>query len=427
MAYEWNLSRRQFMGRSLSALAGAAYLPTHLLAQTSRPTDAPADAPWSEDAFAGYLAYERERLLRCEADERALHAAKVEVVPDYERTLERVLFTLRHPQLARLFRGLVAALPKYTKIVVVGPAESGASAWEKDVSATLGRQVSVVEAVESAFVEVWAQDVLERVTVDDKGAVVLPLFYRYLSAELPRSSPRQGRTNVDGLGAALQSSIGERAFLAPVFFQGGDLAFDRVDGVSVLLTSMNSVVDTRRYYRQVVGKEPSTAEILGRLGKTFGVSRVEVLTDRESRVLTMHIDQNCCLLSGGVALVTRVVEDASSARVLARPEEIDFESRRCETVRENLARLKYRIVDIDVTKAQLSAAQIPLNGIPFRNRETDERTFLMPTWKDLSPGEAALQTRNIERIAAEGWKPTLILDEFHSGGGNLHCAVNVLN
>ncbi|MGE3163743.1 MAG: twin-arginine translocation signal domain-containing protein [Planctomycetota bacterium] len=428
MTPRWPLSRRQFLGRALT-LAGAACVGADLWGQTSRPGEAApgAGVTWDERAFARYLEYERERVARSVADARALAGAKVNAVPDYDRTLERVLLTLRHPKLARLFRELVAALPSYTEVIVVGPTENAARGWQSDLDGALGRRVKIVEAAESSFVEVWAQDVLERVTADGAGALVLPLFYRYLSADLPRSSPQQGRTNVDGVGHGLQSVTGERAYLAPVFFQGGDVAFDRLDDQAVVFTSANTVVDTQRYYRQVLGEERGADAILRRFGQIFGVSRVELLAEQESRLLTLHIDQNCCLLPGRVALVTRLVQDKSSQRPLAPTAEIEFEVRRCDSVRSKLAALNYRIVDIEVTPAQLSASQIALNGIPFRERESGQRTFLMPTWKNLSPVEASLQAANVSRVAALGIEPRLVLEEFHAGGGNLHCAVNVLS
>lgn len=430
-AIEQRASRRAFLRRAVCGLGGVALLPAILGGcdeQDSPPARdrSDASAPWTEEAFQQYLAYERERLQRAREDLQTLSRLSIEVVPDYDRTLETVLFTIREPGLAELLRSLVAALPAYTRIFIVGPAEAQAHAWQADLRASLGREVSILEARESAFVEVWGQDVVEHVSVAGRGALVLPLFYRYLNAQVSKSSPQQARTNVDGIGAALRQARLGRTFLSPVAFQGGDLAFDRLNGQRVLFTSGNSVIDTQRFYRQITGQPGQPEEILERLRLLFGVDRVEVLADEEARKLTVHIDQHCCIVPGRRALVAEVVEDPDTGPRLAAPAEISFEIRRAETIRERLRSLGYETVSLELTRAQLSYSQLPVNGIPYRDAETGDRVYLMPRWKDRTPTEAEIRERNAERIAALGFRVVPVDSKFYTGGGNLHCAANAL-
>lgn len=420
-------TRRAFLQWMLCSSAGIAIGASAALGQDSRPAGKNGSAsPWSDELLEKYVAYERQRLRRTERDLRDLKAKKIRVTPEYDRTLDTILLTLRDPKRAGFFEALASKLPAYTKIVVVGPRENGATRWGKTLRASLGREVTVVDATESAFVDVWAQDVLEPINVDGKQALLLPLYYRYLNQELSRSSPKQGRTNVDGLGAALQRKSHGRAYLSPVYFQGGDLAIARHDDEVTLLTSVNPILNTQRYYRQICEVEKSREEILRLLGDCFGVERVEVIAAEESRILTQHLDQNCCVLPNKKVLVTTIVPDDSSTRPLAPSTEIAFEERRCATIRANLEKLGFSPVQIEVTRAQLSAGQIAVNGIPFVHRDTGQRTFLLPTWSNMSAYETKLQARNVSRIRALGIQVVPVEEEFFRGGGNLHCAVNAL-
>ncbi|MCA8960777.1 MAG: hypothetical protein KDC38_09700, partial [Planctomycetes bacterium] len=402
-------------GATTSLLPGG---PESLFAQSK-----PATPPESD--LDRYLAFERRRL---EAIERHFDRSTGDATgatPEYDRTMAQVLIALRDPKSAPLFRPLVDRFPDYAQLTVIGPEERGAAEWGTTLSGVLGREVRVVPAARSAWVEVWAQDILEPVRVGDRVRLVLPLFYRY-GEDLPRDDARQTRVHVDGIGGALQSK-GIATQPVPFYFHGGDLAFDRIEDRPSLLTTVDPLLNTQRYYRQVRGGELDPGTLRKRMATAFGVERVEILTTREARRYTLHLDQVLCLLPGRKALVTRIVEDPAPLRRTWDRAEIEHERRRCDEVRRGCVDLGYEILDAEVTPQQLAESRVAVNAIPYRHRTTERRHLLMPTWPGMSTFETEAQLRTVRRIEANGIEVALVTDEhFHEFGGSLHCITNVL-
>jgi hypothetical protein len=379
-----------------------------------------------DEGLAAYIEYERQRLAWIGERFPSLSASKVEVVPEYERTLASVLFAHGSLDAAHSFERIASKLPAYAKIVVIGPRNVSADGWEDGLRSRYGREVRVIEADDAAVVDVWGQDVLEKITVSGNDGFLLPLFYRYLREDLLRSSDRQIRSNVDGIAGALDRERLGGAYLAPFFFHGGDVVFDVIGGHRVLLTSADPIAHTQWYYRQVLREQKEATEIVAMMKQAFGVDRVEVLTPEVSGRYSLHVDQNLCLLGRQTALVTRIVTGSGATAPTWAPADMAREVRRSDQIRARLAQLGYTIVDLELTRAQLAAARNGVNGIPYRDARDGQRVFLMPTWEDMSSQERPLQQRNIRRIEEHGLRVALVEDLFYDAGGNTHCVVNVL-
>lgn len=420
------MQRREFFGQLASRTLGLAALtscPTSIFGQTSQP------APLTE--LEAYLQYERQRLPTIQAHFTKLKSLTPRVVPEYERNLSRAILTIRSPKSIPLFRDVVRSFPAYTRVLILVPEETAQHPWQQDLNEQLGRGVGVLLTPGSSPVEVWAQDILEVVKViNDEYRLLLPLFYRYARDDKPRDSAEQLRVNVDGMGAALQRSGVAKTQPLPFFAHGGDLAFDRSEEQSTLFTTIDPIINTIRYYKQVQGIDLPRKAVVSWLKVAFGVDRVEVVTESEARIYTLHMDQNLCLLPDKKALVTKIVDDPKPLRNTFKPPEIVQERKRNAEIRKKMVALGYEVIDVRVSPQQLAESRIPLNGIPFvdvTDQNQPKRRYIMPSWSDLSEFEQEAYDETLQRLEGLGYQVTKVPDRFHLGGGSLHCAVNVVS
>ncbi len=431
-------TKRAFMGTLLSTAGTATAEPIIKKIRTVTSVNVKKSAE-----MVKYESMERERLRRIQTDFKDISSARVDVKPEYERTLSQVLICHQDHYDLKKFRDLAGKLPGYTDLIVTAPVTLD----KKDVESTLGRPVKLVDMKNPGVAHVWSEDVLEKVNVDGDDAFILPLFFKY-GKKTFRDCQMQTRKNVDHVGDTLTIAGFGRSYVMPFFFQGGDVTFDEVDGKKIMFTSHDSVANTQRFYRQITGKEVPAKQIVDQMKTAFDADQVAVMTSSESATYTFHIDQNFCLLPGRKALALKIVDETDTTGKSWGPSLIEKEKARQNEIRSNLTSLGYELVDFEITRQQLSEGKIGLNGIPYKNQETGQYEFLMPTWEgsksrahmvddgttelkvvhmpDMSEEELQMQERNIQRLEADGIKVKKTRDAFFNQRGNTHCVTNVL-
>ncbi|MEZ5290892.1 MAG: agmatine deiminase family protein [Vicinamibacterales bacterium] len=357
-----------------------------------------------------------------------------EVQPEYARALKRVYLSVpdpyrrpgdapvdphRHVEFARnAYAELIAALPGYTAIelAVSDTVEPGLVDALRTAAGPRPFRVHVIERLH-ADLDMWAQDLGERVAVggEDRFLVPMPVDERVAyNGELSRSRQRVAR-----------QVFGDRIVDAGFVFEGGNLAFDRVDGRTRVFIGYNDVRLTIENYRRR-GRTVDAAAVSGLVADAFDGADVTVVGRETQSPLLFHLDQAFVLLGDGVAVVNRIVGPPSR------------EQRQLEATAARLKALGYRLLPIDHTQADVESYRVSTNAVPFVDETTGRRTIIFPVF----PGEvrkgapAGRLTREVlagKALAAyrayesAGYLPVPIRDFAHLVGGNTHCIANVLD
>jgi len=364
---------------------------------------------------------------------RPVGSADVQVRPEYERALNRVYLSLpdeyrgprdaaidahRHVQFVQqAYSELIASLPSYTNIdiAVSNRAEAALVATLRAVAGVRPFRVHVIDRLH-ADLDMWAQDLGERISIDgeDRFLVPMPIDERVAyNGEISRS--RQG---------VAKRVFEDRTVEADFVFEGGNLAFDRAGDRPRVFIGYNDVQLTIENYRRL-GHALDADGVARKVAADFGGAEVVVMGRAQQSPFLFHLDQAFILLGSDLAVVNRIVGPASR------------EQQQLEMTRARLKALGYRTLAIDHTQADVENYQVSTNAVPFVDAETGKKTILFPVFpgetkgtpqgrltREQLTGKALAAYRTYE---AAGYLPIPIRDFAHLVGGNTHCITNVLN
>ncbi|MGE0815711.1 MAG: hypothetical protein AB7O28_21860 [Vicinamibacterales bacterium] len=357
-----------------------------------------------------------------------------EVQPEYARALKRVYLSIpdpyrppgaaavdphRHVEFARnAYSELITALPAYTAIelAVSDRVEPGLVEALRAAAGPRPFSVHVIERLH-ADLDMWAQDLGERVTVGGEDRFLVPMAVDARVAyngELSRSRQRVARR-----------VFGDRIIDAGFVFEGGNLAFDRVGDRTRVFIGYNDVRLTVENYRRL-GRTLDAAAVSGLVADAFDGADVVVVGRETQSPLLFHLDQAFVLLGDGVAVVNRLVGPPSR------------EQRQLEATASRLKALGYRLLPIDHTQDDVESYRVSTNAVPFLDAATGRRTIIFPVFpgevakgapagrltREVLVGKALAAYRTYE---AAGYLPVPIRDFAHLVGGNTHCIANVLD
>jgi hypothetical protein len=356
----------------------------------------------------------------------------VEVRPEYERTLKRVYFSIpdeyhgareaavdphRHVAFVQhAYAELIAALPPYTRIDVAVSNTSDAALVER-LRATAGPrpfQTHVIERLH-ADLDMWAQDLGERMLVDGDERFLVPMPIDPAVAYNGELSLWRRRVS--------QTLFGSNLLEADFVFEGGNLAFDRVDGRLRVFVGYNDVLLTIENYRRL-GRRLDADAVKGLVSATFGGAEVVVVGREQQSPRLFHLDQAFMLLADNVAVVNRLVGPPTR------------EQRQLEATRTALEGLGYRTIPIDHTQADIEGYRTSTNGVPFVDADTGEKKVIFPVFpgevRGTPQGRLTLDHLTGKALAAfrayeaAGYHPIPIRDFAHIVGGSTHCITNVV-
>lgn len=359
---------------------------------------------------------------------------RVEVRPEFERALERVYFSIpddysgrdvatpaepgmRLGLIQHAFSELIGALPAYTRIDIAVSSEARRlpAALLGDAAGPRPMRLHVIDGPDASL-DMWAQDIGERIVVNGEDRFLVPMNMAQDTAyngELSRSRDQVAQ-NVFG-GAVIEADF---------VFEGGNLAFDRTPAGLRVFIGYNDVWLTIENYKRL-GRTLDVEDVAAIVSSDFGGADVIVVGREQQSPLLFHLDQAFILLGNKVAVVNALVgaESREQAQLMA--------------TRAQLESLGYRTIAIDHTQEQIERYQMSTNAVPFVDRSTGQKTIIFPVF----PGE--VKTTTAERLTeadlqgkgraayrayeAAGYRPIPIRDYAHVVGGNTHCIANVLD
>lgn len=287
------LRRREFLDRSLRAAAAASG----------------AAAAWAGAGSA-----------RAGARGEAGREAAQRFEPEYARGLEEVLIV--YDQVARdhLFREvleILGCLPPECTVRFL--ASKGAEAQARARLAERGIRAEVHAAESAELWGDWGRDIFQVSWREGKTVLVVP----YEKAARSRGALTRGYEILRSLLAP-----GRDVRLAPLSFEGGNLAYDRLGRERVLFAGSSVLVDSDAVYRKWFGRGLPERECIELLKSSFSADRVVVLGRKRDGAfarqasLLFHIDLACAIVAEGTAFLQRfeAPRDADGLRREVREE-----------------------------------------------------------------------------------------------------------
>ena len=382
--------------------------------------------------------------------------ADCRVVPEYERSLNRVVISLSIGDTTlALQESILERLPDYTEILLLTPDilverieielenkpysdRVRILAFEtikiKDGRFFLVRpekdQLVQVDTVDSFRARhsgtEWAQDLFE-VMRRPGGRTVLHIseVYKYYSSVDSNTSSSVLADN----GYLKEISIAEAEVVrGPLVFQGGNILYGEVDGRKVVFCGGDVLNKTRMVWRGLIGEELSDARIVELIERIHGADEVVVASidagDRLQPELLYHLDQAMIPLDGGVVGVARIVGPSSAEEAEDRGERLVMQY--LEKLRTSLSSSGFKLVDVDMTVENLQRYQNYVNAIPYVDAQTQQKTLLMPTFSGQTDLDKEIVEKNIETFESLGYRVITVGTDADQGKGGIHCLVNVL-
>ncbi len=374
--------------------------------------------------------------------------------PEYERRLKTVVVSLaRRDTTLKLQHSILAALPEYTKIIMLLPASNAELIQRQlDDKPYRGRVQFVTYRAASLnnsklwilfrdkdkLVEInvgasggasyggntWAQDMFE-VMRDSRGRAVLlrSCMHKYLSTAGANSDMR---ITPDNAYIERLSTAGVEIQTLPLAFMGGNIFVDEIDGRRLALCGGDILRTTRTVSRAVSDSCLSNVEITATLKGALNVDKVVMVGQARLQPSQMyHLDQALILLGSKTAAVAKIV-----GRRPTEPEQIE-EIQQAEQflveLRSTLASLGYRVADIETSVQNVLRCQHYVNAIPYVDAESGQKTLLMPVYRSARTDlDKELIDGNTAVFESFGYEVVHVQTSADELRGGIHCLINVL-
>lgn len=374
----------------------------------------------------------------------------IRIAPEYDRFLEKVVLSMEiSTEDLSLHEDILRSLPEYSEVLLLLPESRSKDIGRQLKALGLAGKVrlmpfsSRVVEKEDAYrlytrsVElrkirkrrllprgsVWAQDLFEAgKTEHGKSVILAPYIHKWFVKPGTQWGPKLESDNVfvEALGSG-----GIEFNKLPIVFKGGNVLVDEFEGKSIAFAGGDVIRDTRLVMHATLGGKVSPAQVVERLRLYLNVDQVVIIGRHTSQPVKMfHLDQAMVLLPGGVVGVTRIV-DHDRGRASREVQEVWVFLMELRTA---LRGLGYRIVDIGATMEDVENYRYYVNGVPYVNKSSGKREFLMPHFKSSSEedGEELFRS-NISSIEALGYRVIPVHTWANERHGGIHCMVNVIS
>lgn len=383
-------------------------------------------------------------------------ADQYRLVPEYKRLMKRVLISLPidRPTIA-LHLGYLRYLPEYTEILILLPKTSMEAVAEQlrqqpysgrtrlisfDTEylqaprvffsfAELDKLFELVEreadfGMVSPRGTIWAQDLFEVATTEDGETVALTSDVHKWFVAGDKENPL--RISPDNSYLKHLSSVGVKVRRQPVTFAGGNILLDEFQGRRFAFVGNDVLRRTRTVWRSTRESIPTEDEIINMLKRFLRADDVVVVgRDKVQPSLMFHMDQAMIPLGEGIIAVTKVVGEPDEADENAG--EIYKVKAFLRELEELLLNLGYGIVGIDTSVINVLNRQFYVNGIPYLDAVTGQKTLLMPVFPAMQTGlDERIVRKNTRTFESLGYRVVPIDSEAERLNGGLHCLINVL-
>jgi hypothetical protein len=381
---------------------------------------------------------------------RSVNRIDYHIEPEYERTMDRVVLSVAtNTRDLSLHSGIIQSLPDYTEILMLLP-EKKVSSIRGDIE-TLGQQDkvrllpfdswrlkdtnayvlssrkqrlrTVRKTMSMPSGSIWAQDLFEVVSGEGGiNSLLMPYMHKWFIRPGWGGSQKVLSDNIF-VNRLLSPSLLVKSL--PVVFKGGNVLIDSHRGRRIAFSGGDVIRDTMIVSEETLGKKVSESEVVELLRLYLNVDQVVVVGEEIKQPLHMfHLDQAMVLLPGGTAGVTRIVDKGSSAH----DPEIYSVDLLLRELRSRLRELGYRIVDIEATVEDVHNYRYYVNGIPYVNRESGRREFLIPFFDSSGEkGNREIFKRNVSALEALGYRVIPVPTTSNERHGGIHCMVNVIS
>ncbi|HEB02783.1 MAG TPA: hypothetical protein ENI12_06070 [Nitrospirae bacterium] len=372
------------------------------------------------------------------------------IEPEYDRKLEKVVLSLEtSTEDLSLHEDILKSLPEYSEVLMLVPERRSQDIGRQLEALGLSSKVRLVPfssrvvGKEEAYRlytrnselrklserrlmprgSVWAQDLFEvAMATDGTRSIIAPFIHKWFIKPGTKWGPRLESDNafVEALG-----SWGIEFNKLPLVFKGGNVLVDEFEGKSIAFAGGDIIRDTRLVLDATIGKKVTEAEVVEWLRLCLKVDRLVVISRNMSQPEKMfHLDQAMVLFPDGVAGVTRIVDykkDMAGG-------EVDEVRRLLSELRGELRRLGYRIVDIGATVEDVNNYRYYVNGVPYVNKKTGRREFLMPLFEiSLEGRNGEVYRKNVLAVESLGYRVIPVPTSANERRGGIHCMVNVIS
>ena len=372
------------------------------------------------------------------------------IEPEYDRKLEKVVLSLEtSTEDLSLHESILKSLPEYSKVLMLIPDRRAKDIGRQLEALGLSRRVrlmpfsSRVVGKEEAYRlntrnselrkltkrrlmprgSVWAQDLFEVARGDDgTRSILAPFIHKWFIKPGTQWGPKLQSDN-SFVGKLDSPGIG--LHMVPLVFKGGNVLIDDLGGQSIAFAGGDIITDTIVVLDSTLGLKISEEEVVEQLRDHLNVDRV-VMVGRQNRQpeKMFHLDQAMVLLPDGVAAVTRIVDYESGRASL----EVDEVRVFLSELRGELVKLGYKIVDIGATVEDVYNYRYYVNGVPYVNKETGRREFLMPLFESSLEGtNGEVYRSNVLAVESLGYRVIPVPTSANERRGGLHCMVNVIS
>lgn len=386
---------------------------------------------------------------------------EIKAIPEYRRNLKEVfiigstdLFNVRSVDSRNAngaeinYSALFNAMPEYTKIVVA--VEKREAKEVEAILRSLGiKQTLEIRVVPNGFVNLdyWAQDYFEPIQQDGKSVILVPKYY---PAQKNIAHTRRSAMVKEAFGVGAVKNAG-------FYFQGGDICFDEVKGVTTMFIGNGTVGENVRLYNESFGERPiSQPQMVKRIKKGVGGLPIMVMGEYPSSSRFFHLDDSFVILDGQRVVIHEVdmrteidipdLQNTIEPRYFKTHKMQGSFENEAENVAEDLKyyerqfnKLGYNISKVSISKTDSLALRTSMNAVPFVDAETGQKKIIFPVYRreivrqhDFTKvvpysalGGKAKTAYGVFKDL--GYEPSPVENFTYTKNGQDHCLVNVLS
>ena len=374
-----------------------------------------------------------------------------QIIPEYKRYLKKVVVSLgpRDTNL-HLHADFFRYLPEYTEIIVLLPENNVQPIMEIMKDQPYFRRTRFIGFQTEKFNDgraylifpekdklvgtgqmknlwrgsSWAQDLFEVAQRPD-GQILLLIsdVYKWF---ISSNKDTQLKVVSDNSYLGNLSSAGMEVKRLPVTFRGGNILIDEYNKRNIAIVGGDVLKLTRTVWKSSRDSTPTDKQIFKMLKKYLNLDEVLVIgKERPQPSLMFHLDQAMVFLSGGVIAIANLV-GKNNADILEAKEVREVEMFLSE-LRSKLIEMGYKLVNIDTSIHNLLNYQSYVNGIPYVDALTGQKTYLMPVYPtDQTEYEKELIRKNTLALEALGYRVIHVPTNANKIKGGIHCLANVI-
>jgi hypothetical protein len=210
---------------------------------------------------------------------------------------------------------------------------------------------------------------------------------------------------------------GQKVVGLPIFVRGGNIQLITAGNDRIMFLGERELRYNADIFLATTQFRPPDRMLLDILKTISGVDRIVVLPNSDH---LFHLDMAMSIPRSGIAAVIAPLD----------PENLDANDLAViQGVRAELAKLGVRRIDVPTTAARVASFKSVVNGVPFKNTDTGQASFLLPEF----PDEAVHlvdkpEPGSLNQLVRDAYSKMSVLaipleERFFPMNGNTHCVL----